>query len=163
MKFAPTVSSFLLCALLFSTAWAADDAQVLPLVTCQDSWMEWEKSSSKVDEFRKQFSANFKQTGRGASFAPNQPTTILGHRVNEVYPDSIGMGVGFSVLVDAQFDSVKASLERQVGKALSKCSKEGDSRSCEYTFAEKKTLLLLEGGRGKSAQTLFGCYYFYAK
>ena len=109
------------------------------------------------------FSADFKRKGRGASFEPNKPVSILGYAINEVYPESIGMGVGFSVLVDAEFDTIKASLEKQVGKPITKCSKERDSRSCEYTFAEKKTLLLMEGGRGKNAKTLFGCYYFYAK
>ena len=125
--------------------------------------MDWGKSSPKADDFRKMFSTDFKQTGGGAGFAPIKPMSILGNSVREVYPDSVGMGVGFSVLADGEFDTVKASLEKQVGKPIAKCSKEGDSRSCEYTFAEKKTLLLMEGGRGKNAKTLFGCYYFYAK
>jgi len=125
--------------------------------------MDWDKSSPKVDDFRKMFSVDFKQKGGGAGFAPGKPMSILGHSVSEVYPESVGMGVGFSVLVDAEFDKVKASLEKQVSKPIAKCSKEGDSRSCEYAFAEKKTLLLMEGGRGKNAKTLFGCYYFYAK
>ena len=156
-------NSIFLSVLAFSDAQAADDTLLLPLATCQESWMDWDKSSAKVEGFNKMFSADFKQKGRGASFEPNKPTSILGHGINEVYPESIGMGVGFSVLVDAEFDKVKASLETQIGKPIGKCSKEGDSRSCEYTFAEKKTLLLMEGGRGKNAKTLFGCYYFYAK
>lgn len=155
--------SVFLSVLAFSNAQAADHTPLLPLATCQDSWMDWDKSSPKVEDFKKMFSADFKQKGRGASFEPNKPVSILGYAINEVYPESIGMGVGFSVLVDAEFDTIKASLEKQVGKPIAKCSKERDSRSCEYTFAEKKTLLLMEGGRGKNAKTLFGCYYFYAK
>lgn len=73
------------------------------------------------------------------------------------------MGVGFSVLADAEFDKVRASLEKQVGKTISECSKEGDSRSCELKISDKKTLLLIGGGRGKNTKTLFGCYYSYAK
>ena len=125
--------------------------------------MDWGKSSPKFDDFRKMFSTDFKQKGGGANFAPTKPLSILGYSLTEVYPESVGMGVGFSVLVDAEFDKVKASLEAQVGKTIGECSKEGDSRSCEHTIADKKTLLLIEGGRGKNAKTLFGCYYFYAK
>jgi hypothetical protein len=86
-----------------------------------------------------------------------------GINITEAYPESVGMGVGFSVLVDAEYDKVKGSLEKQVGKTISACGKEGDSRSCEHKIGEKKTLVLFESGRGKNAKTLFGCYYFYAK
>ncbi len=125
--------------------------------------MEWDNSPAKVDDFRQMISSHFTQQDGGAGFAPSKPMSILGHSVSEVYPESIGMGVGFSVLVDAEFNKVKASLEKKISKPLAKCSNEDGSRSCEYGFAEKKTLLLMEGGRGKNAKTLFGCYYFYAK
>ena len=163
MKFTQITGSFLSCALLFSNAHAADDMLLLQLATCQESWTEWGKSSPKVDDFRNFFSADFKRKDRDASFAPIKPLSMLGHSVREVYPESVGMGVGFSVVVDAEFDKVKASLEKQVGKSIAECSKEGDSRTCGHTFSEKKTLMLMEGGRGKNAKTLFGCYYFYAK
>lgn len=154
---------FMLSSFVVSNAHAENDKLWMQLATCQESWLDWGKSSPKIDDFRRQISADFKQKGGGASFAPIKSVSILGHNVTEVYPDSIGMGVGFSVMVDTEFDKVKASLEAQVGKVIGQCSKEGDSRSCEHTFAEKKTLLLMEGGRGKNAKTLFGCYYFYAK
>ena len=157
------VSALFLSFLAFSNAQAADNKLLLQLATCEESWMDWGKSSPKFDDFRKMFSTDFKQKGGGANFAPIKPLSILGYSLTEVYPESVGMGVGFSVLVDAEFDKVKASLEAQVGKTIGECSKEGDSRSCEHTIGEKKTLLLMEGGRGKNAKTLFGCYYFYAK
>lgn len=163
MKIERTVGSFLLCVLLFSNAHAADDMLLLQLATCQESWTDWGKSSPKIDDFRKIFSTDFERKDREASFAPIKPFSMLGHSVREVYPESVGMGVGFSVVVDAEFDKFKASLEKQVGTSIAECSKEGDSRTCEHTFSEKKTLMVMEGGRGKNAKTLFGCYYFYAK
>lgn len=162
-RFTRLAFSVLLGSLAFSSAHAADDRLLLQLATCQESWTDWDKSSPNVDNFRKMFSTDFKQKGGGASFVSITPLSILGYNVNEVYPDSVGMGVGFSLLVDGEFDKVKASLEKQVGKTIAECSKEGDSRSCGHTFSEKRTLMLVEGGRGKNAKTLFGCYYFYAK
>lgn len=162
-RFTPLVSSLLVSFLAFSNVQAADKPLLLQLATCEESWMDWGKSSSKVDEFRKQFTEDFKRKDRDPGFAPIKPVSILGYSIAEAYPESVGMGVGFSLLVDAEFDKVKASLEKQVGKTIGECSKEGDSRSCEHKIGEKKTLVLFEGGRGKNAKTLFGCYYFYAK
>ncbi len=162
-RFTSLVSSFLLSFLAFSNAQAADNRLLLQLATCEESWMDWRKSSPKIDDFRKLFTEDFKQKDRDPGFAPLKPVSILGHTIAEGYPQSVGMGVGFSVLVDAEFDKVKASLEKQVGKTIGACSKEGDSRNCEHKIGEKKTLVLFEGGRGKNAKTLFGCYYFYAK
>ena len=163
MKFASIISRVLLPALLCANAQATDNALLSQLATCEQSWIGWDKASPKVAEFRKLFTEDFKRRDREPGFAPIKPLSILGFAVAEAYPESVGMGVGFSVLVDAEFDKVKASLEKQVGKPLGDCSKEGNSRSCEHTIGEKKTLLLFEEGRGKRAKTLFGCYYFYAK
>lgn len=162
-RFARLVSSFFLSLLAFTTAQAADNKLLLQLATCEESWVDWGKSSPQVNDFRKLFTENFKAKDRDPGFTPVKPASILGHNIAEAYPESVGMGVGFSVLVDASFDKVKASLEKQVGKAIGQCSKEGDSRSCEHKIGDTKTLVLLEGGRGKNAKTLFGCYYFYAK
>ncbi len=157
------VSSLVLSFLAISNAHAADNKLLLQLATCEESWMDWGKSSPKVDDFRKLFTEDFKRKDRDPGFTPLKPASILGFNITEAYPESVGMGVGFSVLVEAEYDKVKASLEKQVGKAIGACGKEGDSRSCEHKIGEKKTLVLFEGGRGKNAKTLFGCYYFYAK
>jgi hypothetical protein len=166
MKFtrvALIASSFFLSFLAFSSAQAAENKLLLQLATCEESWMDWGKSSPKVDDFRKLFTEDFKRKDRDPGFTPLKPASILGFNITEAYPESVGMGVGFSVLVEAEYDKMKGSLEKQVGKTISACGKEGDSRSCEHKIGEKKTLVLFESGRGKSAKTLFGCYYFYAK
>jgi hypothetical protein len=82
----------------------------------------------------------------------------------QVYPESVGMGVGFSVMVGANFEQTKKRLEQKIGKPLNKCEPPSDNmRTCELTIGPKKTLLLVAEDPPKTTTTLFGCYYFYAK
>ena len=74
------------------------------------------------------------------------------------------MAVGFSVVVNANFDTTKTSLAKQIGKSFSKCEPPSDNmRTCELEIGEKKTIVLMAEDNVKSKTTLLGCYYFYAK
>ena len=73
------------------------------------------------------------------------------------------MGVGYSVIVNASFDAAKASLEKQMGKPFDRCQDASEGKSCERELAKQKTVMLMEGSRGKDPKTLFGCYYLYEK
>ena len=88
----------------------------------------------------------------------------MGLPVARVFPESIGMGVGFSVLVDASFDDTKKSLEQRTGKPIDGCEPPGDGmRVCSRKIGEQKTLGLMTVVSVKPAQTLFGCIYFYRR
>jgi len=74
------------------------------------------------------------------------------------------MAVGFSVVVNANFDTTKTRLTKKIGKPFGKCEPLSDNmRTCELAIGEKKTILLMAEDNVKSTTTLFGCYYFYAK
>ena len=67
-------------------------------------------------------------------------------------------------LSDANFDKTKATLERKLGKAFSKCEPPSDNmRTCDLAIGDKKTILLMAEDNAKSTTTLFSCHYFYEK
>ena len=140
-----------------------DDAGVLRLLTCQDSWMEWKGDPIEQQKFVDRHKANFTQNESDGSFVPIKPMSILGHRIAQLYPQSIGMGIGYSVIVNASFDAAKASLEKQMDKRFTRCQAASEGKSCERELSKLKTVMLMEGTRGKDAKTLFGCYYLYEK
>jgi len=147
-------------------AQAADNIAIERLATCQDSWLEWQSSSPAqlkkfIDEFRSGF-AQKKDTD--AFFVPNSSQTVAGLPLAQVFPESVGMAVGFSVTVNASFDKTKSALEKKIGKSLKKCEPPSDNmRTCELTIGEKKTVVLMAEDNPKSTTALFGCYYLYAK
>ena len=142
---------------------ATENSNLLKMTTCQDSWLDWKQDPAKLENFRMELESRFKQNGNDGSYAPNKATTLLGQKVSLVYPQSVGMGLGYSVMVEAGFDSVRKSLEKQIGKPLGQCGVADGMKSCEHKIAEKKTIVLMEGIRGKNPQTLLGCYYYYEK
>lgn len=146
-----------------STAQTKDDASVLRLLTCQDSWLEWKSDPVKQQLFVDALKANFKQNDRDGSFVPLRPMSILGHEIFQLYPQSVGMGLGYSVIVNASFDAAKASLEKQMGKPFDHCQTASEGKSCERELAKQKTVMMMEGSRGSKPRTLFGCYYLYEK
>ena len=146
-----------------SHAQTKHDVGVLRLLTCQDSWMEWKDDPVKQQNFVDALKANFRQNEGDGSFVAIKPMSILGHQVFQLYPQSVGMGVGYSVIVNASFEATKASLEKQMGKSFDRCQAASEGKSCERELAKLKTVMLMEGSRGKDPKTLFGCYYLYEK
>lgn len=119
-----------------------------------------------MSPFRDRINSDLKQVEGTAGYTPLQPMSLLGFNVIEVYPGSVGMGLGFSVVVIAQFEQVKASLEKQTGKRITECSFQENTRDCGFSLAERKTLTLTEVSKRTketNAKTLFGCYYYYEK
>jgi hypothetical protein len=80
-----------------------------------------------------------------------------------VYPESVGMGVGFSVVLDAAFDTARESLEKTLGKKLTDCEVSDGMRTCGLELEKEKTITLMAGEHDTKRRTLLGCYYFYAK
>jgi hypothetical protein len=143
---------------------AADNTGIERLATCQDSWFEWKSGDpARLQSFVNRFKADFTPTGHEGAFTPKSSQTIAGLPVEQVYPESVGMGVGFSVIVNATFDTAKATLEKRLGK-LMKCEAPSDNmRACELEIGEKKTVALMAEDNPKAAKMLIGCYYFYEK
>jgi hypothetical protein len=146
-------------------AQAADNLGMERLATCQDSWLEWKSSNpAQLKKFVESFQSGFSHKESDAFFVPTSSQTVAGLPVAQVYPESIGMAVGFSVVVNANFDKTRESLEKKIGKSLRKCEPPSDNmRTCELAIGEKKTILLMAEDNPKSTTTLFGCYYFYEK
>lgn len=150
-------------AFAFGPAHAADDVQIARLATCRDSWMDWSKTApARLQEFVGRFRSNFAQNGNDGSFVPRAATSIAGLRIVQVFPQSVGMGVGFSVTVDADFDKARKALEGALGKPLAKCETGDGMRSCELDVAEQRTVMLMAADNEKD-RALVGCYYLYEK
>ena len=145
-------------------AWGANDPRVEDLALCRDSWLDWKNADpAKFDSFGTFFRSAFTHSGNDAFFVPKSAMAIDGLKVTQVFPESVGMGVGFSVLVEATFDVAKQALERKLGKALQQCETGDGMQTCELPIAEQRTVTLMSGVPPNDKMTLVGCYYFYEK
>jgi hypothetical protein len=151
-------------ALLLSIvpAGAADDL-VQRLATCQDSWLDMKSDPDKIKQFAESFNAGFEQKPNSPSFVPKTRLLVAGLPVTEAFPESVGMGVGFSVVVDGTFEKAKAALEKTTGQSLKQCETGDGMRTCALELAERRTLMIMADSAGKSTTTLLGCYYYYEK
>ncbi len=149
------------CAAL--PARAADDAGLTRMATCADSWLDWQKANdARLKTFGDRFRTSFTRKADDPFFVPKSPMTVGGFRIVRAFPDSVGMGVGFSLFVAADFATAKRSFERTLGKAL-KCETGDGMRSCELALAPMRTFTLAADDNPKSTETLIGCYYYYEK
>jgi hypothetical protein len=94
---------------------AADNPGIERLAMCQDSWFEWKSSDpARLQKFVESFQSDFSQKeASDAFFVPKSSQTVAGLPVAQVFPESVGMAVGFSVVVNANFDKTRTSLEKK--------------------------------------------------
>ncbi len=145
-------------------AWGADDPRVENLALCRDSWLDWKNTDpAKVDSLGAFLRSAFAHHDSDAFVVPKSPMAIDGLKVTQVFPESVGMGVGFSVLVDATFDVARQALEPKLGKPLGQCETSDGMRACELPIAEQRTVVLMSGDPPNDKTTLIGCYYLYEK
>jgi hypothetical protein len=164
MKIPNFALGLMLLSLAATPAWAADDVAFERLATCKDSWIDLSKSDpAQLKKFGDHFRANFSPHGNDPYFLPKSTITVGGLRVVQAFPQSVGMGLGFSLTVDAPFDKARAVMEKLTGKTLRTCETGDGMRSCEFKIAEQRTIMLMAGDDPKSSQTLVGCYYYYEK
>ena len=133
------------------------------LATCQDSWRDWKDDLGHTKTMAEIFNSTFDAPASDGSFAPTQKVHVVGLPVIQVYPESVGMGVGFSVVLDASFDETRARAEKAVGKALGSCEHGGGMQTCGLEIAKERTITLMAAEHDTKKRTLLGCYYFYAK
>ena len=164
MKLTTLASAALAFYSFILPASAADDPALARLAHCQDSWADWNKSDpARLKAFVEHFQTQFSRNGNDPLFVPKQPMSIAGLRVTQAFPQSIGMGVGFSLTVDATFDEARAAMQKAIGKPLQKCESGDGMRTCEREIAPQRTFTLMAEDDAKSLGTLIGCYYFYEK
>ena len=164
MKSALPAGALLALACIIGPTQAAEDSGLARMALCQDSWVDWSKTDRpRLDAFGKKFRANFTHKNNDAFAVPNAPTTVLGLHVAQVYPESVGMGVGFSILVDASYDKSRAVLEKALGKKLRDCEASDGMHTCGLTISEQRTVTLMSEDVSMKKQALIGCYYYYEK
>jgi hypothetical protein len=145
-------------------AWGADDPRVESLALCRDSWLDWKTTDpAKLTSVGAYLRSALARNDNDAFGVPKSPMAIAGLKVTQVFPDSVGMGVGFSVLVEAPFDVVRRALEQRLGKPLRQCETGDGMRTCELPIAEQRTVMLMSGDPPNDKTTLVGCYYLYEK
>lgn len=156
----------LLLALLAAAApaAAADDPRIENLALCRDSWLDWKKTDpAQVNSFGAFVGSAFTHKDNDAFFTPKSAMTLDGLKITQVFPESVGMGLGFSVLVDATFDVAKKAVVAKLGRPLGQCETGEGMRTCELQIAEQRTVMLLSGEPPSDKTTLIGCYYYYEK
>ena len=160
-------AGFLVCLFVFllpAAAGTTDDVGIARMALCQDSWADWQKASpDKLKAMAARINAGFSHKDNDPFAVPKAPVTIAGLGVLQLYPESVGMAVGFSVLVDAPFDKARAVFERMLGKRLRRCESSDGMKSCELEIADKRTFMLMTEDGAEKPATLVGCYYYYEK
>jgi len=162
MKSLLTATTLALLCVWTAPAGAADDALLQRMTLCKDSWLDWKNDEPRLTRFVSDVESRFTRGTSGAGFTPKAPTKAFGLPVEQLFPQTVGMGLGFSVIVNADFAQARRSLEGQLGRTMT-CQNSEEGRGCELKIGEKKTVVLMSDGDGKSKQTLLGCYYYYEK
>lgn len=147
---------------------AADDAGITRMALCRDSWVAWtktERDQKTFLAFRDHVMGAFKPHHNDPYWLPKPKVSVsvLGLHVAQLFPASVGMGVGFSLMVDAPYDTTRKVLEKSLGKTLQHCEASDGTRGCELEIAPQRTIMLMAEENPKSRQTLIGCYYYYEK
>jgi hypothetical protein len=151
----------LLCAA--APVQAAEDAGIARMAACQDSWLDWQKSDpAKLKALGDHFRAAYQPHGDDPWFVPKAPTTIAGLKVLKVFPQSVGMGVGLSVFVEATYDTAKKTFEDILKKKITKCEASEGSRDCELDLAPQRNFMIMTADSDPKT-TLVGCFYLYEK
>lgn len=147
-----------------ATGAATADAMMERMILCKDSWNDWQKSNApQLGPLRDRLNAGYKPHGNDPYFLPKADTTIAGFRVIQLYPGSVGMGLGISVMVEAPFDKAKAAYEKLLGKKFVHCENGEGMKTCELELAPQRTAMILASDPEKKPSTLLGCYYYYEK
>lgn len=149
----------LIACALPAPASAADDTTLQRLASCQDSWLEWKDIKPRMTQYTDYVDAHLDRDGDGAGFAPKSPASAFGLPVAQVFPASVGTGVGFSLIVKADFAQTRRSFEKLLGKAMT-CAVSDGTPACELQIGNRKTAVLMTDDP-RSKTTLAGCYYYY--
>ena len=165
MKFAAT-SAFALCDLYLLAAAAVpahawSEPNLESMVTCQESWLDWKSDPARGEQFGQNLRAGFTAQKEGF-LVPRAKTALFGLPVKRVYPESVGMGIGFSVAVASSFDTSRAAVEKKLGKPLVCEADNEEVRACQTELGTNKTVMVVSD-TGDTKNALIGCFYYYEK
>ncbi len=151
------------CSAIAATpVYAADEENLERMATCQESWLDWKDDPARGQKFADSLHSGYAEQAEGGYLVPKAKKTLFGLPVARVYPDTIGMGVGFSVTVNGSFETAKKAVENAVGKTL-KCEADSDEvRACQAELGPQKTVTVASDTQG-SKSALIGCFYLYEK
>jgi hypothetical protein len=141
---------------------AADEPQLQRLATCKDSWFVWKNDEARTASYVDFIKPRFVPTEQRGAFTPKAPTTVFGLQVTQVFPGTVGMAVGFSMVVNADFAKARKIFEKQLGHSM-KCESGDGMKTCEFQIEDKRTAILMAEDNGNAKTSLIGCYYFYEK
>lgn len=151
-----------LLALLPAARTAEPQDLLLSLATCAESWHDWRRDEQRMAHFASTMQAHFELDRKRRVWVPRQPMQLMGHRVTELTPQSVGMGLGFAVTLDAPMQKVRPSFEAALGKPMKSCDKGDGMSMCELPLAERRTAVLMAPlAKPQPSVTVVGCYYFY--
>ncbi len=160
MKIVPILFVVSLAMSLSTFAHAAEDTIALKLMTCQTSWLDWKDNPTLAEPFNKQLKASYRIDDEDGTYKPIGSMTVLAKKVSRVYPNTMGQGLGFAVLVDAKFEAVRGALAKHGMKPIhQQCNIDEYTKSCTFVMGNKKTILLYADAGTKNQQTLVGCSY----
>lgn len=137
----------------------ADDPTLQRLATCQDSWLDWKDGNPRMTQYVEFVKTRLQRQDDRSAFTPKSAMTVAGLPIEQVFPQSVGMGVGFSAIVHADFATTRRGFEKQLGKPMT-CKTTAEGTGCELEIGDRKTAMLMTDDP-RSARTLVGCYYFY--
>ena len=133
------------------------------MALCRESWLDWKDDPAQMARLAESLRSAFGQKPDGTLEPIGREVLVVGLPVRQAFPESVGMGVGFSVLVGAPFEETRGRVERTIGRLLGKCETGDGMRTCALEIAEKRTLMLMAPDGSNGGETLVGCYYYYEK
>lgn len=160
---ARALAALSLLALMPAARTAEPQDLLQSLATCGESWHDWRSDEKRMGYFASTVQANFERNDKRRVWLPRKPVQLIGHRVTELIPQSVGMGLGFSVTLDAPWQQVRTSFEKALGKPMKDCSESDGMTMCELPLAERRTAVLMTRTAAPQVGTMVGCYYFYEK
>jgi hypothetical protein len=154
------LASFCLVS-IFKPAQAATEPNLERMATCQDSWLDWKDDPTRIAKYADGLRTTY--TGQADGYlVPKTKSSLFGLPVVGIYPQSIGMGVGFSVIVTGDFAAAKKAVEKAVGNSF-KCESDSDNlHACQSELGPKKTVTVTSDADDRKT-VLIGCFYFYEK
>lgn len=158
--FARTLAALLAASAGCNDVRAAADTQLQRLALCQDRWTDLKDDAVRMSWFGNYIETRFNRGASDDVFSPKSPTRVLGWSVTHIYPQSVGMGVGFSLTVKVDHARARAAIANQVGQPMNCTASEG-VRSCAVEPGCKRTAVLMAGQNGRALSSLMGCYHFY--
>lgn len=158
IPFAAVALTWLAC--FSATTHAAGEPVLSRLATCQDTWSGWQEGDPRMDRYVAFFENGYTRDDDAASFTPKAPTTSMGFSVTNVFPQSVGMGVGFSVTLVGGYAQIQMAVESELKQPMD-CSTSDGMKSCVVGLAADRIVMLTSADNGAAPSSLLGCFYRY--